>query len=197
MNYRLFWAAALVACAHAQTPGIIAYTRAPEGGPPWPIEDVYTVRADGSALQALTSDGHSHHIAGADGTNDVRLTDSSTNSGSPAWSPDGKHIAFDQFTDANERQQVFIMNADGANNRQLTTDTAWSCGHPTWSPNGNQLVVACRSAASPCGMGFFSTGKPMPECTRRLCIVPVGSSAVATPTKLLDDDGAFPSFAPR
>jgi Tol biopolymer transport system component len=329
MNHRLVWAAALVACAQGQTPGVIAYTRAPAGAPPWPVQDVCTMRADGSTEQCLTSDGHSHHpswspdgkrilfihdsalstqppyretedskshhpielsvmdangrnrrvlrviepviysaawspkgatlavsaatsaapgespsvglfllpangtgelrllrpnawtpswspdgtklaftveqprghwtvhTANGDGTNEVRLTDPSVNSGSPAWSPDGKSIAFDQFTNVNGRQQVFVMNADGSSVRQLTTDTAWSCVHPTWSSSGSQLVVACRSAASFCGMGVFSTGQPMPECTRRLFVVPVASGAAATPTKLMDHDGAIPSFTPR
>lgn len=63
-------------------------------------------------------------VVDANGRKSVRLTDEHKNSGSPAWSPDGKHIAFDQFVDEKGRQQVFVMNAAGSNVRQLTTDTA-------------------------------------------------------------------------
>lgn len=320
--------AALIACAQAQPPGMVAYTCAPDGGPPWPVQDICTVRANGGLPQEPTRDGHSHdpswspdgkrilfihdaplttkpayretdesrshhpielsvmdadgrnrwvlrviepviysaawspdgtvlaisastsvkpgeppqqglfllpasnkgqlrllikngwtpswspngtkiafaveqprghwtvHIANANGTENVRLTDDRKNSTSPAWSPDGKRIAFDQFVDSGG-QQVFIMNAEGSDVRQITTDLAWSCGHPSWSPSGNQLVVGCRSAESPCGMGFFSTGQPMPYCNRRLFVVPVGSGTVAAPTKLMDQDAATPSVAPR
>jgi Tol biopolymer transport system component len=329
MNYRSVWLSALMACAQAQSPSTIAYTCAPDGGPPWPVQDVCTVRISSSAPQNLTGDGHSHDpswspdgkwilfihdaplstkpeyreteesktrhaielsVIGADGHNrrvlrviepviysaawsadgnllaisastsvtpgqppqpglfllpangkgelrllvengwtpswspdgsniaftveqprghwtlhtakrnglkNVRLTDASRNSGSPAWSPDGKRIAFDQFVDGNGRQQVFVMNSDGFDVRPITTDAAWSCGHPSWSLSGDELVIGCRSAESPCGMGFFATGQPMPYCTRRLFAVPVGPGAVASPKKVMDHDGAIPSVAPR
>jgi Tol biopolymer transport system component len=155
---------------------------------------------DGTKLAFTVEHPRGHwavHTANTDGTNDVRLTDPGVNSGSPAWSPDGKSIAFDQFTDASGRQQLFVMNADGSGVRQLTADTSWSCVHPTWSPGGSQVAASCRSAASPCGMGIFSTGQPMPECTRRLFVVPVAPGAAATRRKLMDHDGASPSFAPH
>lgn len=323
------WAAALVACAQAQSPGVIAYTRAPDNGLPWPVQDIYTVRTDGSAARRVTTDGHSHHpswspdgkrilfihdsvlstkpayretvefkshhaielsvmdadgrnrrvlrtiepvihraawspdgttlaisaataftegeparvalyllpangkgelrllipnawtpswspdgrklaftvehprghwtihTANADGTSDVRLTGPHIDSGSPAWSPDGERIAFDQFTDAVDRSQIFLMDADGSNVQQLTTDKAWSCSHPTWSPDGRQLVAACRSAASPCGMGVSSTGQRMPECTRRLFLLDVAAGSDRPPTQLIGHDGTTPSFAPH
>jgi len=87
------------------------------------------------------------------------------------------------------------MNADGSSIRPITKVDAWSCGHPSWSPSGNQLAMGCRSAESPCGMGFFSTGHPMPYCTRRLLTVSL--DAVGAPVKLVERDGAIPSVAPR
>jgi TolB protein len=315
-----------VISVHAQTSGTIAYTRAPDGAPPWPVQDVCIVKADGSRDRCLTTDGHSHHpswspdgkrilfihdttlstepayreteqtrshhaielsimdadgrnrrvlrviepviytaawspdgamlaisaatsvrkgepphaglfllpangkgelrllrsnawtpswspdgsrlaftvehprgrwrihTAKADGSNEVRIGDPDVDNGSPSWSPDGKKIAFDQFTGVRGHQQVFIINPDGSGVRQLTADSAWSCMGPSWSPSGTHLAVSCRSADSPCGMGVFSTGHPMPECTRRVFLVPVASGA---PTLLFNRDGAMAAFAPR
>ena len=38
----------------------ILFTHAPNDGPPWPVQDVYSMNADGSGVKALTNDGHSH-----------------------------------------------------------------------------------------------------------------------------------------
>jgi hypothetical protein len=49
---------AFLACAEAQTTVVIAYTRVPDGAPPWLVQDVCTIRANGFSDRRLTSDGH-------------------------------------------------------------------------------------------------------------------------------------------
>jgi Tol biopolymer transport system component len=133
------------------------------------------------------------HVADADGTNEVQLTDPLLMAGSPEWSPDGKLIAFDAFADQ-RHQQVFVMQPGGSQRRQITTDSNWSCGHPSWSSDGKRLVISCRSAAVPCGV-VSSVGTLLPECTRRLfTISPFDPNP--KPVQLSERDGMTPEFEP-
>ena len=66
-----------------------------------------------------------------------RLTDDSASDQSPAWSPDGTRIAFHSYRDGD--WDIFLMNADGSNQRRLTNHRA-SDTFPAWSPDGTQIA---------------------------------------------------------
>jgi TolB protein len=83
------------------------------GGPSWSpdgrvlaftgVGGIYTVHADGTGLRKLTgSPGRSNY--------------------GPNWSPDGRQIAFisDRDDPAHRAFDVFVMNADGSGQRNLT-----------------------------------------------------------------------------
>jgi TolB protein len=55
----------------------------------------------------------------------------------PQWSPDGRQIAF--ASGRSGHQEIYVMDVDGGNPRQLTTLGAIS-GEPAWSPNGARIV---------------------------------------------------------
>jgi len=55
----------------------------------------------------------------------------------PAWSPDGKLIAFAKRTGG--REHLFIANADGSASHQITDGTA-DDEEPSWSPDGKRIV---------------------------------------------------------
>ena len=78
--------------------------------------DVYTINANGSARTRLTS----HPARDID----------------PAWSPDGKRIAFS--SDREGLFDIYLMDADGGNVSRLTTEggNRW----PTWSPDGGRIA---------------------------------------------------------
>ena len=67
-----------------------------------------------------------------------QLTDNDFNHRWPAWSPDGSQITFSSFQDAS--WDIYIMNADGTNVRQLT-DGFWG-EQANWSPDGTQLAFS-------------------------------------------------------
>ena len=55
----------------------------------------------------------------------------------PAWSPDGRKIAFVSGRDGNSN--IYVMDADGKNVHQLT-DHPVSDTNPAWSPNGQEIA---------------------------------------------------------
>jgi len=74
--------------------------------------DIYSVNSNGSGLSQLTAN------------NNYNLF--------PAWSPDGKNIAYTNLNDRqieNSEAEIFIMNSLGSNKSRLTKGF-----HPVWSP---------------------------------------------------------------
>ncbi len=85
---------------------------------------------------------------------------------SAEWSPDGNQIAF-----SSERagdSEIFVMNADGTEVRQLTNNNLSRDETPEWSPDGNQIAFSSDRTAgndneifvmNADGTDIYSTGK--------------------------------------
>jgi TolB protein len=81
-------------------------------------------------------------VANSDGTGQRNLTHHPAFDGWPAWSPDGKQIAFSSNRRAN--YQIFLMNADGSNVR-LLANTEGRATEPRWSVDGQMIYFTnCR-----------------------------------------------------
>ena len=74
----------------------------------------------------------------ADGTGLTQLTHNSDNNFAPAWSPDGRRLAFLSSRDGDF--EIYVMNADGTNQTQLTHTNYEGAGRPAWSPDGRRLA---------------------------------------------------------
>lgn len=69
---------------------------------------------------------------------DIMLTDYFGTEYDPVWSPDGQSIVFVSNHTGND--EIWMMNQDGGNQRQLTyNDWPWD-KHPSFSPDGKQIV---------------------------------------------------------
>jgi TolB protein len=67
----------------------------------------------------------------ADGTDIRRLTDNPAHDRQPSWSPDGEHIIFESNRDSDFFYHVYIMNADGSEQKRLVEIESNS---PVWRP---------------------------------------------------------------
>jgi TolB protein len=82
---------------------------------------IWKIRPDGSGLRQVTP------------SNPLQ------DRGFPAWSPDGKTIAFTAFDDLDYTDaSIYTIDPDGKNLRLLTDDG----GYPSWSPDGKRIVFS-------------------------------------------------------
>ena len=103
------------------------------------------IAADGYASRrtkiAFTSnrDGNSEiYVMDGDGGNQRRVTVNPRGDLRPAWSPDGKKIAFVSNRRNKDHLQIWVIDADGKNPIRLT-DGLWD-DYPDWSPDGTKIV---------------------------------------------------------
>jgi RNA polymerase sigma factor (sigma-70 family) len=84
--------------------------------------DLFLISADGTGLTALTkSEGAILHLE-------------------PAWSPDGTRILFRRGEPGSFDSDIYVMDADGRNLRQLTKGGVNY--NPVWSPNGKRILFS-------------------------------------------------------
>jgi Tol biopolymer transport system component len=98
--------------------------------------DVFTMNPDGTDVKQLTS------LASNEATFGL------------AWSPDGSQLVFARALSDFSASQIWIMNADGSNQRQLLNDNSFFDDEPNFSPDGSQVVFqrCILPATSPCAV---------------------------------------------
>lgn len=85
-------------------------------------------------------------ICDQDGYNPRPLLDSPEPIMSPAWSPDGKQIAYVSFEE--RRAGIYIENV-ATGSRRLVSVFPGINGAPAWSPDGSKLAVVLSKGGSP------------------------------------------------
>jgi len=125
---------------------------------PQTLDGLPTWSPDGTKIAFTSNQSNDFEVwtMNEDGSNRIKLTAMTGWDGLPRWSPDGSKITF-----AGERHdaggftsyEIFIMNSDGSDVKQLTDSEQWgphmdedepirwnSC--PTFSPDGTKILFA-------------------------------------------------------
>lgn len=102
-------------CAYSPDGSRIVYASNEEGS-----MNIYTMKSDGSDVEKVTQTTHCYN-------------------GGPFYSPNGSQIIFRADRDTPDLLQIYLINTDGTNERQLTQNHAvnWA---PFWYPNGKVIA---------------------------------------------------------
>ncbi|MHB8642254.1 MAG: hypothetical protein ACYDA3_05150 [Gaiellaceae bacterium] len=152
--------------------------------------DIWVVRPDGSGLKNLTesstaeesdpaaspngkqiayisnaSGGSFVYVMNSDGSGGHKISSSGSAESAPAWSVDGKKIAFSRCTAVDPdtgdctAAQIAVMNADGSNVRFLTASSPNIVdGRPAWAPNGKTIAFQRTNASGSIALFSVSSG---------------------------------------
>jgi hypothetical protein len=119
--------------------------------------------------------GNEIHISNPDGSDHQRLTFNGAAEHDPAWSPDGRRIAY--YSNITGNGEIWVMNADGSGAYQVTNHPSEEL-HPAWSPDGSQIAFVSER-----------------DRTREIYVVPAGGGQSRRLTTN-DTDESYPAWSP-
>lgn len=122
-----------------------------------PAKAVFSIRADGTGRRKITEADRIEapsvspigrklvyfrwprlYVCNWDGSDVVDVTPMGREHFLPEWSPDGKTIAL--TSDRTNDGEIFLMNPDGSDPRNITRRSLSTEMNPTWSPDGRHLA---------------------------------------------------------
>ena len=135
----------IAGCSSAPAPAVSTPSPTPSSATPeaGPLIDI-------GALQG--------RIVFSDETHVLKVTSAPAMEFDPTWSPDGTRIAYRHQSADDQTTEIFVMNADGSGQRNLTRNDVADWG-PDWSPDGSSIVFnsAMGSTGSSGMFGYVMT----------------------------------------
>jgi uncharacterized repeat protein (TIGR01451 family) len=114
---------------------------------------------DGSkiAFSSYRNGSYSIYVMNVNGSGVVKRSNQPY-SFNPNWSPDGSKIAYDADLDGDGFQELWVMNADGSNQRLLVNPSgqtdAWA---GSWTPDGNSITYTHINFVFQQGIWYWSS----------------------------------------
>ena len=98
------------------------------------------------AFQTLRDGNSEIYAMDTDGSDQTRLTYSSSDDFNPEFSPDGSKIAFSTGRDGDF--EIYVMNADGTHQTRVTINSGADT-EPAWSPDGSKIAFTSSRDGNP------------------------------------------------
>lgn len=142
----------LTACAKTALP--VNVTESPPTQAPSPTESPGStaqlpdsqIDIDSLSGRILFSAEGDIFVINADGAGRAKITDHPAEDFDAVWSPDGTQIAFRTHRDGDE--EVYRMDADGSDQRNLSNAPNYGDYSPAWSPNGVWIAFMSNRAGN-------------------------------------------------
>ena len=110
-------------------------TPGPGGGTGW-----LAISSEPNGVFDFENGNSDIYLIRTDGSERTQLTTAPGNDFTPAWSPDGRQIVFRTTRDGDD--EIYVMNADGSGQANLSRSSTTEERGPDWSPDGQRMALA-------------------------------------------------------